>query len=388
LHPNKASFNKRQMPRKSITAYTGNRVWRLIVAVLTLLRYPDGWCADTNAEPQRKFLGASSCASSGCHGGGGAHQNQHLVWSTRDFHFQRPVATLTTARSKQIAAALQIKDPTADHQCISCHAPLREVPDNLRGEGFRISEGVSCETCHAPAENWLRSHTRTDYTHTDRVLSGMRDLKNLYVRANTCVACHQNISVPLLRAGHPELIFELDGQAVAEPKHWREKGEWHGAQAWAVGQAVALREAFWQLDSLEKPDEKLTARTSALAWLCEKLGAGTNGFPQFREGRANADKFARELSQLNWSAAHTDSILRALANVSGDFKKTAAFPEQHARRAERLVLALDRLLHPQHHPKADVQLKNLFALAQSIPDFDAGKFADALDDFASALKKP
>ena len=32
----------------------------------------------------------------------------------KDFHSQRPAATLTTARAKQIADALEIKDATAD----------------------------------------------------------------------------------------------------------------------------------------------------------------------------------------------------------------------------------------------------------------------------------
>jgi hypothetical protein len=167
-----------------------------------------------------KFLGANSCASSGCHGGGGAKQSQFLTWSLKDFHSQRPPATLTTARSKQIAAALEIKDPTADARCTTCHAPLHDVAENLRGENFKVSEGVSCESCHGPAENWLRSHTRHDYTRADRTAAGMRDLQNLYVRANTCVACHQVVSQPLLKAGHPALIFELDGQSVAEPNHW------------------------------------------------------------------------------------------------------------------------------------------------------------------------
>ena len=74
----------------------------------------------------------------------------------------------------------------------------------------------------------------------DRVLAGLRDLKHLYVRANSCVACHQTVEPALLAAGHPELLFELDGQAVAEPKHWREKGDWHGPKAWLVGQAVVV----------------------------------------------------------------------------------------------------------------------------------------------------
>lgn len=384
------------MPRKSRSAFPTDMAVRLLGAFLALHTLT-AQCADESSEDLRRFLGANSCASSGCHGGAGAHQNQYLVWSSRDFHFQRPVATLTTARSRQISETLQIKDATGDHRCISCHAPLREVPEKLRGESLRVSEGVSCETCHGPGESWLRSHTRPDYTHADRVGAGMRDLKNLYVRANTCVACHQNVSLPLLEAGHPELIFELDGQAVTEPKHWRENENWHGAQAWAVGQSVALREMLWQLETTEKKDEHLLARAAAVAWLFEKLDAATNGLPKsglsgnlldrtkFREARAAADILARDLSALNWTAAQTDAVLKTLAAASGDFKKGPAFPEQHARRAERLVLAFDRLVDSRQHPEADAQLKKLFALAQSIPDFDASAFAAGLDSFARAL---
>src|SRR5665213_4200704 len=75
----------------------------------------------------------------------------------------------------------------------------------------------------------------------------MRDLQNLYVRANVCGAGHQNVDADILKAGHPELMFELDGQSVAEPKHWSAEKNGNGAQAWLVGQAVALREMSWQL---------------------------------------------------------------------------------------------------------------------------------------------
>ncbi|HUS37013.1 MAG TPA: multiheme c-type cytochrome, partial [Verrucomicrobiae bacterium] len=314
------------MPRKSISASHAPTKRRVFAALAVLQLLLPIVAAETNSEARPKFLGANACASSGCHGGAGAHQNQYLIWTSRDFHHQRPFATLTTARSKQISAALQIKDATTDHQCISCHAPLREIPEPLRAERLRITEGVSCETCHGPSENWLRSHTRADYTHTDRVLSGMRDLKNLYVRANTCVACHQTVPLPLLHAGHPELIFELDGQSVTEPKHWREKTNWHNAQAWAVGQSVALREMLWQLETAGKPDAKLLARTEALLWLFERLQAGGNSLPKsalssgqsdaskLKEARAAADILARDLAEFTWSNETTGAILKTLAS--------------------------------------------------------------------------
>src|SRR6185436_5698664 len=116
-------------------------------------------------------------------------------------------------------------------------------------------EGVSCESCHNASEPWLLTHTRIDVTYEQKVSAGLRDLKNLYVRANTCVACHQNIEPDLRAAGHPELAFELDGQCVSMPRHWAETNRLRGAQAWWIGQAVALREAAAQVARTKVSDE-------------------------------------------------------------------------------------------------------------------------------------
>ena len=349
-----------------------------------------------------KFLGATSCASSGCHGGGGQNQNQFHVWSLKDFHSQRPFATLTTARSKQISDALQIKDPAADNRCTSCHAPLASVPDAQRGATFKLSEGVSCESCHGPAENWLRAHTRTDWTHADRTFAGMRDLKNIYVRANNCVACHQTVEAPLLKAGHPELIFELDGQSVAQPKHWRDGTNASGAQAWLVGQAVALRELSWQIGREQSVDDNLKNRWLALYWLMKKVrpvfGLGeTESVPvagatiqnaQWVQNWSDAD--AKYYAGLIWSDDFTRKALSMLAGCSESFRDASAPPSLQARRAERLVLALDRLLgrvNPPPPATANAKLNDLFRRAQSIPDFDPAAFAKALDEFAKAVSR-
>jgi hypothetical protein len=348
--------------------------------------------AANGAETIPKFLGAASCANSSCHGGGGEKQNQFLVWSLRDFHSQRPAATLATARAKQIADALEIKDPTADVRCTVCHAPLHEVPENLRGEDSKISEGVSCESCHGPAENWLRSHTRKDYSRADRTAAGMRDLQNLYVRANTCVACHQNVDADILKAGHPELIFELDGQSVAEPKHWSAEKNGNGAQAWLVGQAVALREMSW----LESQNENEQNRLAALQWLLDNaskiipvlppiLWSG----PSVGYEKQRCDEGARNAASIVWPDEWTRKLLFAFAGLSKDFQDSSVSQNLQARRAERLVLALDRLVAalPDLKDNEPVQsaLNQLFKLAQSVPDFDPKRFADGLQTFSAAL---
>jgi hypothetical protein len=122
---------------------------------------------------------------------------------------------------------------------------------------------------------------------------------------------------------------------------------------------------------------------SANALPKSSLASGQSAASKLKEARAAADILAHDMAEITWSAETTQSILETLATVSSDFKKPQTFPEQHARRAERLVLALDRLFTPQTGSKAETKLKNLFALAQSIPDFKPTSFAAALEDFAS-----
>ena len=355
-----------------------------------------GTIAQDNQSSSPKFLGSQSCATSGCHGGASDKSKQYSIWSQRDFHFQRPVATLTTARSERIAEGLKIADPTKSYRCTTCHAPIQTIPDASKPHDFKIEEGVSCENCHGAAENWIRAHTRTDYKREDRAAIGMRDLKSLYVRANTCVACHQNVDSDIRAAGHPELIFELDGQSVTEPKHWREKTNWHGGQAWLVGQAVALREASWQLSKEKSPDENLVNRWSALNWLLSKIPS-TVLVPPIELCGGNiygckiptADGIAGEASKIYWTEETTKKVLITLANTSTDFADKSTQRIQ-ARRAERLVLGLDRLVADlgwTKNEKISSVLDKLFKDAQSLPDFNADQFATYLKEFHSRVSE-
>ena len=176
------------------------------------------------AQDNLRCIGAVTCQSSMCHGGASPSRDQFTIWSREDFHF-RAYATLVTARSVRIAESLGLASATDSNRCTTCHAPFAALPPGHLTSTANATEGVSCETCHNSAAAWLRGHTRPDWTYADRIDAGMRDLRSAYIRANTCVACHQVIDLALLKAGHPELIFELDGQDASEPRHWREKEE-------------------------------------------------------------------------------------------------------------------------------------------------------------------
>jgi hypothetical protein len=354
-------------------------------------------CEATGAETGAKFLGAASCAASGCHGGAGEMHKQFTVWQKLDHH-SRAHATLTTARSARMAEALKINDALSDQRCTTCHAPFQDVPASAKAGNLAVSEGVSCESCHGAAEAWHRSHTRKDYTPADRVLAGMRDLENLYVRANTCVACHQQVDQNLLNAGHPELIFELDGQAVSEPKHWRESPSWSGPQAWLVGQAVALRESSWHLSRERAPAESAVARWQALLWLVRTSAGENPDWPSWGPLKTDpsaanlgmvqkaADELAKRAAQ-SWPSGLNAKLLNKLSGSHAEFTAGGASTGTTARRAELVVLAIERLSLDAipASPQREAGLKRLFGDVQALPDFNAARFSKHLEEFHKTL---
>lgn len=330
--------------------------------------------------PAARFVGSQGCASSSCHGGAGEKRSQWGTWNAADVH-RRANTTLSTRRSVQIAEAAKLGDPVSNARCTVCHAPFADVPAALRLNALDRADGVSCETCHGPAEPYLRPHWRPDFTLADRIASGLRDLRNPYVRANTCVACHQNVDRDLVEAGHPELVFELDGQARSEPRHWKEAEGFSGAQAWLVGQAVAWRETAWYAGKPDQKSERLDARAAGLRWIVTRA-ARAAGLSD-----AEPDALAKAAAGARWKAETTAAVLHSLAGSAPEFRDATPRDVQ-ARRAERLVLAIDRLLAASPagaEKKVEAELGELFRLAQSLPDFAPSEFAAVLERLAAKL---
>ncbi|HMG05508.1 MAG TPA: multiheme c-type cytochrome [Chthoniobacterales bacterium] len=350
------------------------------------------------------FVGSSGCKSSSCHGGAGPKRSQYITWSQKDFH-TKAYAILLDARSTRIAQTLQIAEPATNAPaCTVCHSPFQSVAPNRITHMEHSDEGVSCETCHGAAGGWLRGHTRPDWTYNTRVAAGMRDLRNIYVRANACVACHQYLEPKLLHAGHPDLFFELDGQSVAEPKHWPKGEPWSGLREWLTGQAVALREMSWALASEPQTDEFSNARWDGLAWLCATATAAAS-IPSpvtqppsaptrsdFTSMQMQADALARRASNSNWSDSSARSLLASLASTDAEFTPKGTANQLLGQRAKRLVLALDRLAHALGQSrgarlKIDAELNQLFQDVRTLDAFDAIGFAAHLQAFRAALDK-
>lgn len=335
-----------------------------------------------------RCVGAVTCQSSMCHGGASPSRDQFTIWSREDFH-SRAYATLVTARSVRIAESLGLVSATESNRCTTCHAPFADLPPSRLASTATTTEGVSCETCHNGAADWLRGHTRPDWTYADRVHAGMRDLRSAFVRANTCVACHQVIDPALLKAGHPELVFELDGQTASEPRHWTEKADWFGPKAWLVGQAVALSQISQQLRETYGPD--LVAQEKALLWLLELVpGVDATNVSADRLAATTAwsNQLAQTISGRDWKPEMSADALAALSATSANFTDNSIPLPERELRAERLVLGLDRLfksLHPEPSAPGQAELSALFAAVQDRDQFNPQKFSSLLQKFADAV---
>lgn len=348
-----------------------------------------------------QFVGVAGCNSSSCHGGAGEKRSQYMTWSQQDFH-ARAYAILTDARSARIAETLGLGAAQESSRCTVCHSPFQSVASARLKPTAHPDEGVSCESCHSAAEPWLRGHTRKDWNYAMRVTAGMRDLRSLYVRANTCVACHQNLDSDILKAGHPELTFELDGQSIAEPKHWRDDPS-SGARAWLVGQAVALREISWDLSKDETSDAEAIARWKGLAWLLSKVTAQQTNMPvidspsdttnhaSFTSVQDQSDLLARRAAEAPLNDESARQLLRALAALDSQFvasKETSV--DLLFRRGQRLVLALDRLSVALSRESPDLTrdraLNQLFEDIRSRADFQPPRFAEHLRSFGATIK--
>ena len=232
----------------------------------------------------------------------------------------------------------------------------------------------------------------------------MRDLRNLYVRANACVACHQNLAPELLKAGHPDLFFELDGQSVAEPKHWVDEEPWSGLRQWLTGQAVALREMSWALATDPTNDALSVARWDGLAWLCATATSagsisspisqpsGNPGLPDFTQMQSEADAFARRAAVSNWSESSARAMLTALAAVDGEFirreRRTICSPSAPNASSSRSTGWQTRSARIGALPlKIDSELNQLFEDVKTLDSFDAPGFAGHLRAFREALRK-
>jgi len=202
------------------------------------------------------YVGAASCATSGCHGStqplqaSRILQNEYYTWLSNDRH-AKAYNVLFDDRSTRIVRNMHLrKKANEESLCLDCHST--NVAPRLVSGRIDREDGVQCEACHGPAGGWRAEHTQAGWTHQQSVARGMIDLGHVPTRGSLCLSCHmgdrgREVDHELIASGHPVLAFELDNYSETMPAHWVARKETHGVPAWATGQAVAFRDSLSNL---------------------------------------------------------------------------------------------------------------------------------------------
>jgi hypothetical protein len=201
--------------------------------------------------------GVATCASSVCHGsatersGTNVLQNEFTTWTRYDKH-AGAYALLLNEESQRIARNLGLPNAHEADICLDCHAD--NVPEELRGTEFQITDGVGCESCHGGSGDWIASHTADSATHADNVANGLYPSADVEARGELCLSCHLGTedkfaTHEIMGAGHPRLAFELSTFEALEPPHWAydrdyvdRKGEIDDFDTWTGGLLTAARQ--------------------------------------------------------------------------------------------------------------------------------------------------
>ncbi len=200
-------------------------------------------------------VGANACAE--------CHTKEAAVWkNTRHHRTFREMPRSKEAR--RIAGKLGIKRIKADPLCLGCHFTKQKK----RGR-TSVTAGISCESCHGAAEDWLKIHsefsgkpnkkseTANEATHRwkQSVAHGMIRKDAVYGIAKNCYGCHVVPNEKLVNVGgHPAgSAFELVSWSQGEVRHnlWYNNGK-HNALAgskrrrimYLVGLTVELETAL------------------------------------------------------------------------------------------------------------------------------------------------
>jgi len=351
------------------------------------------------------YVGVASCANSGCHGATlplnaqRIRQNEYYTWLQSDRH-ARAYNVHFNPVSARVAKNMRLKaQPYQEKLCLDCHST--NVPKELVSGRIDLEDGVQCEACHGPASGWRAEHVQEGWTHAQSVARGMIDQRDLRVRAHTCDRCHvgaadREVDHELIASGHPQLAFELDNYTETMPAHWNPNAT-HGVRAWAVGQAMALRDSLNNLARHARGD-KWPEFSDMSCYNCHHALRGAARQERGWPGRAGLPAWSPQrwavtrliVAKAAPSPALDDAIATVASRVSrmNDAAGVASVAEEARRLVEAALPRIDALTW------SDAEVRAMIRTVADQRDFlaradvhSAEQTALALQSLASALTR-
>lgn len=159
------------------------------------------------------------------------HASEVAVWKQTPHH-ETFMTLHRKPEAKKIADRLGIASFKSDSACIKCHYTMQ-----ADHQGMQAISGISCESCHGAAENWVGIHndyggagvTREAETSQHRIerlrnsiAGGMRNPVNVYLVAQSCYRCHTVPDERLVNVGGHKagsLDFEIVSWSQGTLRH-------------------------------------------------------------------------------------------------------------------------------------------------------------------------
>lgn len=192
----KLSLNSLQEPALPSFGWVSSLAILLVLMISGIVSAQPPQCDPT------KVLSVEACAK--------CHQGEVAAWQKTP-HFETFETLHRNPRAKEIAGLMGQQSIKRGNLCINCHYTLK-----LEGDTIRAVSGVSCESCHGAAADWLALHndyggpTATKETESDShrqkrmdesMAAGMRNPVNLYLVAQSCLNCHTVPNEALVNVG-------------------------------------------------------------------------------------------------------------------------------------------------------------------------------------------
>ena len=152
------------------------------------------------AEGTHKYVGAEKCKM--CHNSA-AKGAQFAKW-TESKH-SKAYAALASEEAKEIAKAKGIADPQKAAECLKCHVTGAGAPADQLTDKYKVTDGVSCESCHGPGGDYSPMAIMKDPAKA--AAAGM-----LTPDEATCKGCH-NPESPTFKS----FDFAAASAAIAHP---------------------------------------------------------------------------------------------------------------------------------------------------------------------------
>lgn len=157
-------------------------------------------------------MGAQACSE--CHG------KEVDAWRATK-HFKTFKELENRDKAGEIADNLDIDDLTSNGVCIECHFTIQK-----KGAKDVAISGISCESCHGAAKNWIKEHNKEKVGRAERKAAsekaGMLYPENIYAVASNCYDCHVVDREELVnKGGHPAFSkdFDLYAWSQGEVRH-------------------------------------------------------------------------------------------------------------------------------------------------------------------------